>query len=273
MLAGETLIKTSSLLWCGILAALAPVPVPGAITVELQPRTLQAFDAYVRAAEARLRDRERGGSLWLDGSPERKQSVRDGKALAEPVAGKGDVEVPDGLIHDWVGAVFIPGATLDKALALVQNYDNHKNIYKPEVVDSKLLSRNGDDYQVFLRLLKKKVLTVVLNTNHDVHYTRPERSRCYGRSYSTRIAELDNAGEKDERELAPGKGHGFLWRLNSFWRYEERDGGVYVECEAISLTRDVPTGLGWLINPIIRNLPRDSLVNTLRATREATLTR
>jgi hypothetical protein len=71
------------------------------------------------------------------------------------------------------------------------------------------------------------------------------------------------------RELPPGQDHGFLWRLNSYWRFEERDGGVYVECEAISLTRNVPLGLGWLVNPIIRSLPRESLANTLWATREA----
>jgi hypothetical protein len=266
------LIHASRLLWCGVLAALAPLPCPGALTVELQPKTLQAFEAYMRAAEPRLREHERGGALWLDGAAARKQAVRDGKALAESVAPKGG-EIPDGLIHDWVGAAFIPGATIDQVLALVQDYDHHKDIYKPEVVDSRLLNRNGGDYQIFLRLLKKKVLTVVLNTNHDVHYSRPEQTRCYARSYATRIAELASAGEKDEHELAPGKGHGFLWRLNSFWRYEERDGGVYVECEAISLTRDVPTGLGWLINPIIRNLPRDSLVNTLRLTKEAVLAR
>jgi hypothetical protein len=262
-------MTSSSLLLFSLAAALFPAQVSGAITVELKPRTVQAFDAYMRAAEARLRDRERGGSLWLDGSAGRKQALKEGKALAEPVAGKSEFEVPDGLIHDWVGAAFIPGATIDKVLALVQDYDNHKKIYKPEVVDSRLLSHNGEDYEIFLRLLKKKVLTVVLNTTHDVHYSRPTPSRAYARSYTTRIAELQNAGEKDERELPPGKGHGFLWKLNSFWRYEERDGGVYVECEAISLTRDVPTGLGWLINPIIRNLPRDSLVNTLRATKEA----
>jgi hypothetical protein len=268
----DALINASKVLWCGVLAALAPLPSPAAMTVDLQPRTSQAFEVYMRAAEPRLLERERGGSLWLDGAAARKQAVREGKVLAESVAAKGG-EIPDGLIHDWVGAAFIPGATIDQVLALVQDYDHHKDIYKPEVVDSRLLNRNGSEYQIFLRLLKKKVLTVVLNTNHDVRYSRPEGTRCYARSYATRVAELADAGEKDEHELAPGKGHGFLWRLNSFWRYEERDGGVYVECEAISLTRDVPTGLGWLINPIIRNLPRDSLVNTLRLTKAAVLAR
>jgi hypothetical protein len=44
---------------------------------------------------------------------------------------------------------------------------------------------------------------------------------------------------------------------------------VFVECRAISLSRNVPLGLGWLIEPIIQKLPRESLINTLAATRHA----
>jgi hypothetical protein len=109
---------------------------------------------------------------------------------------------------------------------------------------------------------------VVLNTEHDVRYVRLDRARWYSKSFTTRIAEVEDPGP-NERELPPGNDHGFMWRLNTFWKFEERDGGVYLECQAISLTRDVPVGLGWLINPIIRSLPRESLTNTLRETRQA----
>jgi hypothetical protein len=233
---------------------------------ELKPQTVQAFDSYVKKAEARM---DSGPFLWTDGTPVRKQRVRNGDVAAEPWTGNGDIEISDGLIHDWVGAVFISGASLQKTIALVQDYNNHKVIYKPEVIDSQLLSHNGNDFTVRLRLLKKKVITVVLNTDHEVLYFPIDPTRWASRSYSTRIAEVESPGKPDEREAPPGKDHGFLWRLNSYWRFEEKDGGVYVECEAISLTRDVPTGLGWLINPIIRSLPRESLANTLKATRDA----
>jgi len=250
-------------------AGAAPAMAAELMTVELKPPTAEAFDDYMRKAEARVdRQAQTSDFLWVDGAPERKRQALDGKVLAEPFAGSGEVQIADGLIHDWVGAVFIPGATLEQALTFLKDYDNHKNFYKPEVLDSKTLSRDGDQFRVFLRLLKRKVLTVVLNTNHDVRYTRVNGQRAYSRSYSTRIAEVENAGKSGERELRPGKDHGFLWRLNSFWRFEQRDGGVYVECEAISLTRDVPTGLGWVINPIIRSLPKDSLAATLAETRQ-----
>jgi hypothetical protein len=267
------MLKTGSLVVLVGLAALLPAHAweGGLLKSELKPATLAAFDAYMRAAEVRLRFDERGVFLWVDGSPERRRQALEGKALAAPWTAKGEIAVPDGLIHDWVGAVFIPGATLEKTILLAENYDNNKNVYKPEVVDSKLLSRNGDDFKVFLRLLKKKVLTVTLNTTYDVRYTRVAVNRWRADAYSVRIAEVENAGERNEREMPPGKDHGFMWRLNSFWRYEERAGGVFVECEAISLTREVPAGLGWLIDPIIRNLPKESLVNLLNNTRQALL--
>jgi hypothetical protein len=177
--------------------------------------------------------------------------------------------VPDGLIHDWIAAAFIPATNLQATLAVIQNYDNHKEIYKPEVIDSKLIRRCGDDFQIFLRLLKKKILTVVLDTDHEVRYRSLGAGHEDCRSRTTRIAEVENAGSEKEKVLPPDTGYGFLWRLNSYWRFLERDGGVFVECRAISLSRDVPLGLGWIIEPIIQKLPKESLLQTLASTRQA----
>jgi len=241
----------------------------GAAGAQPKKETVEAFENYIRSTEARLdSQRQSGRFLWVDGAPDKQRSVRAGQVISEPVVGKGDLEVPGGLIHDWIGAVFVPGATIDKTLAFVQDYNNHKKSYKPEVIDSKLMTHNGGDFQIYLRLLKKKVITVVLDTYHDVHYAELDAHRWYSISRTTKISEVQNGGAAADREIAPGDDHGFLWRLNSYWRFEERDGGVYVEYEAISLTRDVPTGLGWLINPIVRGLPRESLANTLRETRD-----
>jgi hypothetical protein len=239
-----------------------------AMTAELKPATLTAFQKHVEMREKTIQSRRIDGTqfLWTDESAERRKKVQSGQSVIEPVSGE-TIEIPDGLIHDWVGAVFIPGVTLQQVVSFVQNYDNHKNVYQPEVVGSKLLNRSGNDFKVNLRLLKKKVLTVVLNTEHDVRYFPLDEKRQHSRSYSTKIAEVADAGKPGEHELPPGRDHGFLWRLNSYWRFLERDGGVYVECEAISLTRGVPMGLGWMITPIIRDLPRESLAHTLEKTR------
>jgi hypothetical protein len=207
--------------------------------------------------------------LWSDSNSERTQQVRGGKVVAQFFSGRGPAKVSNGLIHDWIAAAFIPDSTIKDVLAVIQDYDNHKNIYKPEVIDSKLISHHNNDFQIYLRLLKKKIITVVLDTEHAVHYHPLARTRWVCRSHTTRIAEVENAGSHEEHVSPPDTGHGFLWRLYSYWRLQERDGGVVVECRAISLTRDVPFGLGWAVEPIIQKLPKESLINTLEATRQA----
>ena len=207
--------------------------------------------------------------LWCDASPDRARQVREGQVLAEFWSGQKPAKVPNGLIHDWIGAAFVPATNLEATLALIQDYDNHKNIYQPEVIDSKLISRRGDNFQIYLRLLKKKILTVVLDTEHEVRYRSLDAAREDCRSRTTRIAEVENAGSEQEKVLPPDTGYGFLWRLNSYWRFQARDAGVYVECRAVSLTRDIPLGLGWIIEPIIQKLPKESLIQTLASTRQA----
>jgi len=235
--------------------------------VELKPETLEPFERYVHQAEQRMEDELRAGKPFLfpDGSPpERRdkayQQLRRGEMIIERMNGnKAEIRVPHGLIHHWAGIVFIPGATLDQTLAVIQDYDHHQDVYSPEVLRSRLLRRQGDDFHIFLRLRKHKVVTVILDTEYDVHFVRVDPHRAYSRSHSTRIAEVENPGRSDERDLPPGNDHGFMWALDTYWRFLETADGVFIQCEAISLTRDVPTGLGWLINPIVRDLPKESL--------------
>jgi len=239
-------------------------------TVRLKPETLLAFNAYIVEAEAGMEKTLRNGPfLWLDGSAKRAKAVRAGKIAAERWTGDGPGRVPAGMIHDLIGAVYIPAATVAATLACIQEYNRHKEMYRPEVIDSKLIARNGNDFHIYLRILKKKIITVVLDTDHDVHYFQVDATRWGCRSYTTRTCEVEDAGTDREAIQPPDSGYGFLWRLNSYWRFDERDGGVYAECRAISLTRDIPMALKWIIDPIVRGLPKDTLVHTLKATRDA----
>lgn len=244
-----------------------------ATPVKLKQETLKSFSTYIREAEAAIDQALSDGSpfLWSDLESKREQQVRGGEVVAQFYSGHGPVKVPDGLIHDWIGASFILGTTVDEVLALVQDYDNHKNIYKPEVIASRIISHRGNDFQIYLRILKKKVVTVVLDTDHEVHYRSLDRVRWVCRSYTTRISEVKHAGSANERVLPPDTGSGFLWRLYSYWRFQEREGGAYVQCRAISLTRDMPLGLGWITEPIIQKVPKESLIHTLEITRQALL--
>jgi len=260
-------------------ALLAGLLAPLATAKKLTPEAVTAFHRYVALTEQRMAaDVSTGRFLWIEGLPAGQREaayarLQRGEVVIERLetrdSGQRAVPVPDGMIHHWLGVVFIPGASLAKTIAFLQDYDNQYKNYAPEVERSKLLSRSGNDFKIYLRLRRKKVVTVVLNTEYVVHYAILGGDRATARSYSTRIAEVQNAGQQDEAEKPVGNDDGFLWRLNSYWRFWEKDGGVYVQLEAISLTRDIPAGLGWLVHPFITSIPKESLAFTLGRTGEA----
>ncbi len=262
-----------------LIPALMLLLAAAAQATELKQPTIDAFNRYVQLTEQRLAAELGHGAAFLrvDGLPAaQRQSAYDRLHNGEVVISRMEtldngrkVEVPGGLIHHWIGTVFIPGATLDQTLAVAQNYDHHSIDYAPDVIRSKLIRRSGDDFQIYYRFRRHKVVTVILDTNYDVHYVRVSPTREISRSYSTRVQEVENAGKSDERDKPIGNDNGFLWRLYTYWRFEQKDGGTYVQCEAVSLTRDIPTGLGWMIRPFIESIPRESLEFTLANTRKA----
>jgi len=267
--------KRNSVLILIAIWALAGIPVAAE---QLTSETAAAFDHYVRLSEQRMsQELDSGLFLRIDGlqQPHRDseyQKLKTGEVITDHLQTLdhgAPVSVPHGLIHHWIGTIFIPGATLAQMLAFLEDYDNQYKFYAPEVQRSKLVQRNGNQFKVFLLLQKKKIITVILNTNYDVRYTLLGPDRAISDSRSTRIAEVENPGKPNESEKPAGNDSGFLWRLNSYWRFLQKDGGTYVQLEAISLTRDIPTGLNWLVSPFVTSIPQESLVFTLTHTRDA----
>jgi hypothetical protein len=218
-------------------------------TVHLSDQTNQAFDEYIQTAE--------NGREWAGNSKTKSADIRIG-----PWNGKTPISVQDGLIHDWVASMEVAGATVEKALALFRDYDNYKKIFAPEVVESKLLGHDGDVWRPQLRLLRKNVVTVVFDTEYQVEYKPLDAGRWTIFSRSTRISEVKN-GE----DLPQGTGTGYLWRLNAYWLLAPRPNGVYLQCHSVSLSRDIPFALRWLVKPMVSGVPRDSLQSTLEAVR------
>ncbi len=246
---------------------------------KLKTETAEAFNHYVKLTEVRNEgELKRGtGLLWVDGLPAEQlaaayAALKRGEVKMQKLEildnGK-PVACPGGMIHHWTGVVFIPGAKLEDVLGVLEDYDKHSVYYAPDVERSKVESRDGDHFRVFLRFRRHKVITVVLNTEHEVQYFHDTLGKAHSRSSAVRIAEVENAGKNDEREKTPGDDGGFLWRMETWWRMEERDGGVYVQSEAASLTRDIPMGVGWMIRPFVTGIPRETLTFTLEATRKA----
>jgi hypothetical protein len=255
----------------------------GVCATELKPETLAAFNRYVALTEARIDKQvsEPSEFLYINtlSAADRNQafaSLRGGNlyitALTTQDAAGHDIEVPDGLVHHWLGAVFIPGVSMAQVLNVVEDYDHKQDDY-PEVVRSRLVSRSGNRIQAAMRFKERRVITITLDADFDVTYSELDPRHWYATSFSTDVRQVQDAGRPDEHDLPGGQGDGFLWRLDTYWRYEQQDEGVYVEVEAVSLTRDIPAGLGWLIKPFVTTVPRESLKSTLESTRAAVLKR
>jgi len=276
-LLAPTLVVSALLLAAVSSAQTTPAANPA--PAKLRTDTVAAFDRYIRLTEERNDVELKRGSalLWIDSLPETQRTE------AYAALKRGEVQIhqlstldhgkpilcPGGLIHHWAGVVFILGAKLDDVLAILQDYDRQSTYYAPDVERSRIESHDGDYFRVFLRFRRHKVITVVLDTEHEVRYFHDAPGRAHSRSSAVRIAEVENPGKSDEREKPPGDDGGYLWRMETWWRMEERDGGVYVKSEAASLTRDIPTGLGWLVGPFVTSIPKETLVFTLEATRKA----
>jgi hypothetical protein len=240
--------------------------------MELKEQTVQAWDTYVRAANTRVEERASGRSpfLWVDENPERVQRVRAGEILVAPVMSDNPRKVPHGLIHDWIGAMFLPNAKLDDVMGVLHDYDHYKDFYKPLVVKSKLLERTQDHEKVTLLMMQKAFsVTAAVETENEVLIVRPDANRAYSLSNSVRVQEIANCGQPGEHALPEGQGPGYVWREFSVSRLEQRDGGVYVEIETIAMSRGIPVMLRWMIKPLVENLPRKIMLATLTDTRDA----
>ena len=176
------------------------------------------------------------------------------------------IDVPHGEVHHWPSSIFVPSATLDHVLVELRRPLARRDL-QPDVLESRVLAREGLRSRVFLKLRRKKFVTVHYNTEHEVEYTRHNDRRASSRRVATRIAELDQAETPRETEKPIGNDRGFLWRLNSYWRYEETDRGVIIECESISLSRSIPSVVRWMVAPLIDRAARESMERTLTSMR------
>jgi phosphatidylglycerophosphate synthase len=208
--------------------------------------TIRAWDAHVAKIEQRIAA---------------EQSSPTVPASCGPPSGT-VTSVPGGLIHEWRGCIVLPGIALDQLLVDLQNPSTAWP-HQPDVVSLRVTERRPGAMTVFIRMRRTKIVTVTYNTEHVVMYRRDTPTRASSRSVASRISEIDNPETAFEREKRPGEDRGFLWRLNSYWRYDQVNGGVRVELDSLTLSRGVPPGLGFLLQPIISGIARESMQRTL----------
>ena len=265
---GSVRVRTGCVLLIAILFSL-----PSRLSAtDLSQQTLKAWDEYIQGTESRMKQRLAGTTtfLWIDESPGSRERVHQGEILVEPANRDSPQKVPQGLIHDWLGAVFIPNATIKSVFAMLGDYDRYDRFFNPAVTNAKLLEILGATRRFSMVLAEKApFVNAAISSDYTSETIQLDKHHWFIVSYSTRIQQIDNYGQPGERELPPDKGAGYIWRLYSIERFEEADGGVYTELEAIALSRNIPFELQWLVKPILQHLPRSSMVATLQKTREA----
>lgn len=254
----------------GLLAAFAAA-------AELKQDTVQAFDQYVKVTEEEraAKRRKSGTFLWIDSQEDAlRRQLHERLARGEVVTKRLEthddnrpIRIPHGLVHHWIGTIFIPGATLPQTMSLMENYPSYPQLFSFGVERSKVLSQDKKDFEVQLRMFREARSPVFYNVDLDDRYIRVDAGHGYRRSRSTRIAELADVGKPTEHELPIGNDRGLLWRLNLDWSCEEENGGVFLQIELIALSRGVPAIIAWLANPYIQSIPQEYLGKVLQAMR------
>ncbi len=246
---------------------------PRLLMAEPTPAAVSAFNAYCNRVESRLAEQHRSPNAFLAppaSSPNGAESrMRQGELIIEQLTPPTGADLSGALLHHWRGTAFAPGAKAADFERLMRNFNSYPQHFSPQVLQAGVLTQDGNRMQAWMRVRQHHVITVVIDADYDVTFGRLDGQHGYSISQSKRITEIGSPGTSAERKLSASEEHGFLWRLNTYWSYEERDSGLYLQIEAVSLTRSIPTGLGWVIRPYIESIPRESLEFTLRSARNA----
>lgn len=208
---------------------------------------VSAFDSYTRAVEARLDRQHQSRDSFLS-HPE--------NAIEQLTPAS--LDLPGALLHHWRATAFAPEAKAADFERLLRDVESYPRYFSPQVLQAQVSRQGGDRIQTKMRVRQRNIIAVVMDATYDVRFGQLDEQHRYSISQSTRISQVEPAAEQ-----------GFLWRLNTYWSYEERDGGLYLQVEAVSLTRSIPAGFGWLIHPYVDRIPRESLEFTLRCALKA----
>jgi hypothetical protein len=238
----------------------------------LKPETLQNWNVHEQAAIAAMQQRLSGSGPFLrvDQYPDRIARMRAGEIIVWPGCKTNPKQVPSGLIHDWIGAAFIPNARIVDVLSVVRDYHRYEEVYKPGVLDARLLRQTSDEDQFSVILRNPSFFAkTALDGEFESTYIRLNDTRWYSITRAIRLQEIDDYGQPGEHKLPPDRGHGYIWRMTSLSQMEEREDGVYVEEEVMALSRDMPAAVRWIAEPIIRRVARVSTASSIEKTRAA----
>lgn len=239
---------------------------------DLKPETLSAWERYIAQVDARVKTaaNSEGAFVWSGEDADRMQRLQRGEIVAAQVQDVNAPPVPHGLIHDWVGAVFVPGATLEQSIAFSRDYEQYPKWYGPTIAQANLHTRSSDQDCFTIRYVRTVLFVkVVLDADYETRWTDVNATRAYSTTRSLRIQEVEEIGGPEEHRKAADSG--YIWRIYSVTKFDERENGVYIEQENVVLSRPIPRSFRWMVEPAIRRLAKDLLIKFLRQTRAGIL--
>jgi hypothetical protein len=243
--------------------------VPRLVLGEPTVAATTGFNSYSRSVEVRLERQHHSSNGFvlfsLSNSKGEEARLRQGEVTVERIWPPANIQLPGALLHHWRGTAFAPGAKAADFERLMRDFSSYPQHFAPQVLLARASVQTDERIEAWMRVRQKHVVTVVMDTAYDVNFGQLDREHGYTISRSTRIDEIDSPNTKREHALSANEEHGFLWRQNTYWSYEERDGGLYLQIESVSLTRSIPTGFGWAIRPYVESIPRESLEFTLHS--------
>lgn len=241
------------------------------LNANLNPQTAKAWESYVASAHAQMQARLGATAcfLWSEEKPERLRRLRGGEILVAPADSQTPRRIPGGLIHHWLGAVFIPDVTLPQVLAAMRSYSRYPEYY-PSIASSTLVATDGStDRVTSIEKHQAMFSRIALDADMSTVFVNAGEKRIYSESSSTRLQQIQDYGGKGQHELQPGSPKAYLWALSTITRYQERDGGVYLELEGMALSRDIPSSLRWMVDPFVRRASVAAMATSLKETRDA----
>jgi len=252
-----------------IAAAVFPIGVNAAT---LKPETVADWEDYLYTVNGALQDRIRPGGtfLWVDEAAERLAKVREGEIVVAAAPGHVPMKVEGGLIHHWIGAAFLPNAKVDDILDVIRDYNRYRDFYPPSVIESKVLVRNDSDEKFTMKLVNHEFFAkMALDADYRVTNVRLDHGRFYSVARTTRVQQLENYSKPREHMIPEGQGGGYIWKLFSIARLDQRDGGVYIEMETVALSRGIPAAFRIIAEPVVRRVSRDAMLTAIKQTEDA----
>lgn len=231
-----------------------------------------AFDAYVRNVERRLESQHHSAGTFLalpNGQAEKDLNVSS--FVLERLTPGRFPGLDGALLEHWRGTAFVPGATAEQFDDLLRNISSYPKYFAPQILRASEEDYGPETRTVSIRIREEHILTIVLDGSYAVEAGQLDKHHRYSTSRSVQIREIARPGTSKERVLGPGTEAGWLWRMNTYWTYEQRGEGLYLQIETVTLSRSVPRSLGWLVGPYVEAIPRESLAFTLRSVRNALL--